>query len=63
MSKSYKFDVYVMYDGSDKKRVQTVESVLVKKKQDITVYTELPKFDENKVWQGDIYKNMILSKK
>jgi hypothetical protein len=43
--------IYLFYEASDKDLAAMVTKKLKSKNKDLSIYTELLKFDENKIWQ------------
>jgi 16S rRNA C1402 (ribose-2'-O) methylase RsmI len=55
------YDVFVTYEASDKNLAAMVTKKLKSKNKDLSIYTELLKFEENIIWQDDVSKIMASS--
>ncbi|KAK3093652.1 hypothetical protein FSP39_018503 [Pinctada imbricata] len=57
------YDLFFIFAQEDKKYAAEIEKMIKKKNKDISVYIDIPHFDNNKVWQDDVYRIMITSKR
>lgn len=57
------FDVYITYNPVDQQYMQKIKDNLEKKKTDIKLYTATKHFNQEKVWQDDIFKIMVACKR
>ncbi|XP_033734725.1 uncharacterized protein LOC117323550 [Pecten maximus] len=52
------FDIFIMFQDKDKAWCRKIEKTLKEKKADIKICADVQKFDEDEVWQDQIFQKM-----
>ncbi|VDH98627.1 Hypothetical predicted protein [Mytilus galloprovincialis] len=61
--KELTYDIYITYEQRDQNWVSMVTKALHARDKNLKLYTEVQKFDEEKIWQDNVFKTMSCSRK
>ncbi|CAG2185236.1 unnamed protein product [Mytilus edulis] len=61
--KELTYDIYITYEQRDQNWVSMVTKALHARDKNLKLYTEIQKFDEEKIWQDNVFKTMSCSRK